>query len=108
MGCKIAIRMDDITPDMDWERFLEFKKLLDEYGIKPLIGIVPDNRDENLHRAKEAGDFWEYIKELQDNGWGVLPCMVISMFTPQVKAAYFLLTDFQSLQEFLWKNSGKC
>ena len=66
---KIAIRMDDITPDMDWERFLEFKEILDTYGIKPLIGVVPDNQDENLHKAKEAGDFWEYIKELQEDGW---------------------------------------
>lgn len=68
---KIAIRLDDVTPDMDWERFLAFKEMLDGYGIKPLIGVVPDNRDENLHRAKAAGDFWEYIKELQENGWCV-------------------------------------
>lgn len=68
---QIAIRLDDITPDMDWERFLTFKEMLDECGIKPLIGVVPDNRDENLHRAKAAGDFWEYIKELQKDGWCV-------------------------------------
>lgn len=66
---KITIRMDDITPDMDWERFLAFKELLDEYGIKPLIGVVPDNRDASLHKAKAAGDFWEYVKELQESGW---------------------------------------
>lgn len=68
---KIAIRMDDITPDMDWERFLAVKEILDNYGIKPLIGVVPDNQDENLHKAKAAGDFWEYIKELQENGWRI-------------------------------------
>lgn len=68
---QIAIRLDDVTPDMDWEHFLAFKEMLDGYGIKPLIGVVPDNRDENLHRAKAAGDFWEYIKELQENGWCV-------------------------------------
>lgn len=66
---KIAVRMDDITPDMDWERFLAFKGLLDEYGVKPLLGVVPDNQDENLHRAKAAGDFWEYISELQKEGF---------------------------------------
>lgn len=66
---QIAIRMDDITPDMDWERFRAFKEILDELGIKPLIGIVPDNRDDNLHRAEAKDDFWEYIRELQDNGW---------------------------------------
>lgn len=68
---KIAIRLDDITPDMDWERFLAFKEILDKCGIKPLIGVVPDNRDENLHRAEAADGFWAYIKELQENGWCV-------------------------------------
>lgn len=66
---QIAIRMDDITPDMDWERFRAFKEILDELEIKPLIGVVPDNRDDNLHRAEARDDFWEYIRELQDNGW---------------------------------------
>ena len=66
---KIAVRMDDITPDMDWERFLAFKEILDAHHVRPLLGVVPDNRDENLHRAKAAGDFWEYIKELQEDGW---------------------------------------
>lgn len=68
---QIAIRLDDITPDMDWERFLAFKEILDGCGIKPLIGVVPDNRDENLHRTEAADGFWEYIKELQENGWCV-------------------------------------
>ncbi|MBD5495960.1 MAG: DUF2334 domain-containing protein [Lachnospiraceae bacterium] len=66
---QIAIRMDDITPDMDWERFHTFKKMLDKLGIKPLIGVVPDNRDDNLHRMETCDDFWKYIKELQDSGW---------------------------------------
>lgn len=66
---QIAIRMDDITPDMDWERFWAIKEILDELNIKPLIGVVPDNRDDNLHRANAAADFWKFIKELQDNGW---------------------------------------
>ena len=68
---KIAVRLDDITPDMDWERFLEFKNLLDKYQIKPLIGVVPDNRDENLHKDDDRKDFWEYVKELQMLGWVV-------------------------------------
>lgn len=44
-GMKIAIRMDDITPDMNWDNFLALKALFDKYHICPLIGVVPDNRD---------------------------------------------------------------
>jgi hypothetical protein len=52
---KIAVRLDDITPDMDWERFYKFKALLDRYQVKPLIGVVPDNRDPGLVKRNRIG-----------------------------------------------------
>ncbi len=66
---KITIRMDDITPGMDWEKFDRFKAILDEYGIKPLIGVVPDNRDKKLIIDSERKDFWEYVRKLQEEGY---------------------------------------
>ncbi len=68
---KISIRMDDITPDMDWTKFLRFKELCDLYQVKPLIGVVPDNQDEMLQVDEARPDFWEYILELQREGWVV-------------------------------------
>lgn len=69
---KIAIRMDDITPNMDWEKFGTFKDLLDEFGIKPLIGVVPDNQDENLNKEKRDTDFfWQQVKEWAEDGWSI-------------------------------------
>ncbi len=68
---KITIRMDDITPGMDWDKFLRFKGLLDEYDIKPLIGVVPDNRDKKLSVSDERPDFWEYVRTLQEQGYTV-------------------------------------
>lgn len=66
---KIAVRLDDITPDMDWKKFLAFKELLDSVQIKPLIGVVPENRDSHLCCGESRGDFWHYVKELQRQGW---------------------------------------
>lgn len=66
---KIAVRMDDITPDMNWENFRFFQKLFEEAGIEPLLGIVPDNRDENLHKEESHQDFYEVMKDLQKQGW---------------------------------------
>ncbi len=45
---KIVIRLDDITPGMDMGKFRRFKRLLDEHNIKPLIGVVPENKDPKL------------------------------------------------------------
>ena len=90
---KIAIRMDDITPAMDWERFEAFRALLDEYGLKPLIGVVPDNRDENLNRSGEREGFWELVKELQESGWTVALHGYRHVYTEK-KGGIFPLNDF--------------
>lgn len=65
------IRLDDITPDMNWERFYRAKEILDKYNICPLIGVVPDNRDETLHKEECRDDFWNVIYQLQKSGWAV-------------------------------------
>lgn len=69
---RITIRMDDITPDMNWERFYRCKALLDQYQVKPLIGVVPDNQDDMLcfeGQKNKPEDFWAYIRSLQEEGW---------------------------------------
>ena len=66
---KITIRIDDITPEMDFGKFERFKAILDKHDIKPLIGVVPDNKDKKLGKAEPSADFWEYIKKLQGEGW---------------------------------------
>lgn len=82
---KIAVRMDDITPDMDWGKFLRFKELCDLYQVKPLIGVIPSNMDENLYINDPATapvkDFWRYIKELQGQGWCVAQHGVTHVYT---------------------------
>lgn len=66
---KIAIRLDDITPDMDWEKFWRLEKMLDENQIAPLLGIVPDNQDDNLKKNSAMVDFDVQIKKWEAKGW---------------------------------------
>jgi len=69
MSMKIAVRMDDITPDMNWENFYFFQTLFEEAGITPLLGIVPENRDENLKREAPHRDFYQVMEELKKKGY---------------------------------------
>lgn len=69
MGMKIAVRMDDITPDMNWENFYFFQELFKKANITPLLGIVPENRDEKLHCGQAREDFYEVMKELEQAGY---------------------------------------
>lgn len=92
---KIAIRMDDITPDMDWERFEEFKTLLDQYQVKPLLGIVPDNKDTNLacYHGEKENTFWKYMRKLQAEGWVLAMHGHCHIYTTK-KGGCFPLNDF--------------
>lgn len=92
---KIAVRLDDITPDMDWEKFFKFKALLDRYQVKPLIGVVPDNRDENLKKQSQdrPEDFWQYVKELEKDGWTLAMHGVHHLYTTG-KGGIFPLNNF--------------
>lgn len=66
---KIAVRMDDITPDMNWENFSFFQDLFEQTGITPLLGIVPENRDAKLSCEKAREDFYERMKKLKKEGY---------------------------------------
>ena len=62
-------RLDDITPDMDWNKFYRVKAIFDKYKVRPLLGVVPDNGDAALVRGEYHEDFWEYMASLERSGW---------------------------------------
>ena len=68
---KTAIRMDDINPEMNYDKFNKVKSILDAAGLKPLIGVVPYNRDETLRYEKAHEDFPQLLQTLVREGWQV-------------------------------------
>lgn len=68
MSSKYVYRLDDITPDMNWEQFCLFMKLFAENNIVPLLGVVPDNKDPNLSVGRPNESFWNIIRNLQNEG----------------------------------------
>ena len=71
MSRKILLRFDDICPTMDWKQWKKAVDIMKKNNIKPLIGIVPDCKDPDLQLMDSRDDFWEYVKELQDNGYTI-------------------------------------
>lgn len=66
-----SYRLDDITEDMDWDKFYRMKDIFDTYNVKPLIGVVPKNLDSKLKRGGLREDFWEILRSLQASGWKI-------------------------------------
>lgn len=68
---KYIIRIDDVTPRMNLLNFNLLKDALTSLDIKPIIGVVPDNKDENLNIGNEDKNFWHTMRELKELGWNI-------------------------------------
>jgi predicted deacetylase len=68
---KYLLRFDDICPTMNWRVWSEIEASLTEYRLKPILAVVPDNRDPVLQVAAPAKDFWERARRWQARGWTI-------------------------------------
>lgn len=81
---KTAIRLDDITIDMDWDRFRRIEKILDKAEIRPLVGVVPACKDPKLNRLSDSeswsvevrdsvpqdiASFTAFLQAIRKKGW---------------------------------------
>ena len=91
VSMKIAIRMDDIAPGMDWEKFDRFRALCTRYNVKPLIGVVPE--DANMTLAAAAGKpLLQYAKR-GATAYALRRIARQKIRTPIDKAGYLCLHD---------------
>lgn len=66
------IRLDDACPTMykaNWDRIEE---ILDQYSIKPIVGVIPDCQDRSEGFDNQAdGAFWDKVKVWENKGWEI-------------------------------------
>ena len=68
---RILLRIDDICTTMDFNQFQKAMELMDKYGVKPLLGVIPDCKDPELQIEQAHADFWGFVKNLQDKGYTI-------------------------------------
>lgn len=73
MTAKYIFRLDDICENMNWNNYSRVKSIFLENDVKPIIGVIPNNRDEEfLKYPKYSHDFWDEVKRLQCiEGWSI-------------------------------------
>lgn len=63
------LRLDDASEYMDAEKWKRMERLLDQYGIKPIFGIIPCNQDPALLAFGKVDGFWDWMKKWVEKGW---------------------------------------
>ena len=68
---KILIRFDDIAENMNWHLMAKCEKIFDELNIKPVMGVIPNNKDTDLLVYPKKENFWQIVKKWQLKGWEI-------------------------------------
>lgn len=64
------IRLDDASEYMDREKWGRIETILDKYSIKPIVGIIPNNKDQELiNDHTYDGDFWNKAQKWEKKEW---------------------------------------
>jgi len=67
----ILIRLDDIAENMNWDLMEKSELLFEKYGIKPVLGVIPNNKDNDLMSYPKKDDFWKLVRKWKDKGWEI-------------------------------------
>ena len=68
--CKrIYFRLDDIAPNMNWENFNRIVEIFKRHNTKPLLLVIPENRDPEFLKYSFSPHFWQIMSQLRHGGW---------------------------------------
>jgi peptidoglycan/xylan/chitin deacetylase (PgdA/CDA1 family) len=65
------LRFDDLCPTMNWTVWSEIEAILIQHRVKPILAVVPDNRDSTLRVGAPIKGFWERVRQWQERGWTI-------------------------------------
>lgn len=65
------LRFDDICPTMNWAVWDEIEASLILNNIRPILAIIPDNKDTNLMLDPPKLDFWDRVRKWQAAGYTI-------------------------------------
>ncbi len=67
----LLIRIDDVADHMNWNYMKKTEALFDKLNIKPLLGVIPSNKDQEIFKYEKKENFWNQVRNWQDKGWEI-------------------------------------
>jgi hypothetical protein len=65
------LRFDDLCPTMNRRNWERAERILDDHRVRPLLAVVPENRDPALEVDSPDPAFWDRARSWQERGWVV-------------------------------------
>jgi predicted deacetylase len=71
MKAAYIMRLDDACPTMLREIWNPLEETFDRLGIRPIVGVIPDNRDPTMLCSESDPNFWDRVRHWEEKGWGI-------------------------------------
>ena len=68
---KYLIRLDDACPAMDAKKWQRMEDMLDRYGVRPMVGVIPNNEDPHTSPDPLDEKFYDKVRKWESKGWAV-------------------------------------
>ncbi len=65
---QFLLRFDDLCPTVACAGLSRFLPLIDEFGLHPILAVIPNNLDPELQLAPPDPEFWARMRDLQAAG----------------------------------------
>jgi predicted deacetylase len=62
------LRFDDLCPTMEHDRWQRCLTLIEEFGLKPILAVIPDNHDTELNLSPPDPEFWPWLRAMEAAG----------------------------------------
>ncbi len=62
------LRFDDLCPTISQRRWQQLLVLVNDYQIRPILAVVPDNHDPGLKCEPDDPRFWDKMREMEAAG----------------------------------------
>lgn len=68
---KYIMRLDDACHRMNIDKWSRMESILDKYGVRPLVGVVPKIEDEEMMEYDYNPDFWNIVDRWKSKDWSI-------------------------------------
>jgi predicted deacetylase len=65
---QFLLRFDDLCPTMHSRRWQRCLPLIKEFGIRPILSVIPDNQETDLDFSPPDPEFWAHMREMEAAG----------------------------------------
>ena len=65
---RFLLRLDDLCPTMSRTGWARFEALIEEFSLRPILAVVPDNHDPELVKDAPNPEFWKMLRAMESRG----------------------------------------